>query len=170
VSIHSALDALTRSLAGDDGAGESRVYLHPGQLHASAAPVSITTILGSCVGVCLHDPQRRAGGVNHFLLPHWPGGGERSPRYGDVALPALLQMVLELGGRRERLLARVYGGACVLDAFRDDADHLGARNAAVAREFLASERITVVDEDTGGRHGRKLLFHAALGSTLLSRI
>ena len=175
MSRHSALDALTRSLAGDGPAGdarvaESRVYLHPGQLHASAAPVAITTILGSCVGVCLHDPQRRVGGVNHYLLPHWPGEGEHSPRYGDVALPTLLQKVLELGGKRDRLLARIYGGACVLDAFREDAEHLGARNAAVAREFLAGERITVIDEDTGGRRGRKLLFHAAFGSTLISRI
>ena len=32
-----------------------RVYLLPGQLHASAGPCRITTILGSCVSICLFD-------------------------------------------------------------------------------------------------------------------
>jgi chemotaxis protein CheD len=173
MSVHSALDQLTRSLAGNgapEAPHDSRVYLHPGHLYATGAPVAISTILGSCVGVCLYDPHRRVGGVNHFLLPRWPGEGDRTTRFGDVAMPGLLQKLLELGARRERLLARIYGGACVLDAFREDGEHLGARNADCARAFLQAERITVIDEDTGGRRGRKLLFHAAFGSTLLSLI
>src|SRR5260370_4073044 len=35
-----------------------RAYLLPGQLHASAEPCQISTILGSCVSICLFDPTR----------------------------------------------------------------------------------------------------------------
>lgn len=168
-----ALEALTRSLAGDPqprGADAGRRYLHPGQLVAAADPLTVTTILGSCVGVCLYDPVRRVGGVNHFLLPEWPGDGERSTRFGDVAMAELLSRVLALGARRADLLARVYGGACVVDAFRGDAYHLGERNAALALVFLRREDIPVLDADTGGRRGRKLVFHTTIGSSLITRI
>src|SRR5579864_7429161 len=46
-----------------------RVYLQPGALHASAEATQVTTILGSCVAVCLWDSKLHTGGMNHFLLP-----------------------------------------------------------------------------------------------------
>ncbi len=65
--------------------GELRIYLHPGQFAVSAHDCTMSTILGSCVGVCLHDPEARVGGLNHYLLP--TQGGGTSARYGDVAIP-----------------------------------------------------------------------------------
>jgi chemotaxis protein CheD len=84
-----------------------RVYLAPGQLFASADHVQVTTILGSCVAVCLFDSEAELGGVNHFLLPL---GTPPSPRFADHATTLLLQRVLALGARnvevaRERLSA-----------------------------------------------------------------
>jgi chemotaxis protein CheD len=75
----------------------------------------------------------------------------------------LITRVLELGGRRSRLLAKVFGGACVLEAFRADGESLGARNVEVARERLRERGIPVVGEDVGGDHGRKVVFHVRTG-------
>ena len=82
-----------------DGTGPSarRVYLAPGRLYASAEADQVTTILGSCVAVCLWDPQVRVGGVNHFLLPE---GVPPSPRFGQSAVPLLIESVLDLGACR----------------------------------------------------------------------
>lgn len=143
------------------------VYLAPGRLFASAEEVRVTTILGSCVSVCLWDAQARAGGINHFLLPD---GVPASPRFGSSATNLLVASVLEKGARREALQARVVGGACVIDAMRSSSQNLGARNVQVARERLAAERIPIVTEDVGGDVGRKLVFDVQSGWILIQPI
>ena len=143
-----------------------RVYLAPGQLFASADAVQATTILGSCVAVCLWDLEAGVGGLNHFLLPD---GAPPSPRFAAHAVPLLLQKVIELGASRSRLRAKIFGGACVLEAFRA-ANGLGARNVQVARELLAKEQIRVVAEDVGGDLGRKLVFEIQTGSAWVRAI
>lgn len=140
-----------------------RVYLQPGQFFASAEASLVTTILGSCVAVCLWDETTRIGGLNHFLLPHWSGGGNASPRFANVATQKLLDAVLGLGARRQALQAKVFGGASVVEAFRASGHPLGSKNVTVARELLEQARIPVVASDVGGRHGRKLLLETASG-------
>ena len=143
-----------------------RVYLAPGQLCASRDRVQVTTILGSCVAVCLYDNEAAVGGVNHFLLPH---GAPPSPRFADHAITLLLKQVLALGAERLRLRAKLFGGACVLEALRASSA-LGARNVAAAHERLAAEGIPVVAEDTGGDLGRKLIFEVQTGSAWVRAI
>jgi chemotaxis protein CheD len=77
--------------------------------------------------------------------------------------------VLGLGAARERLRAKLFGGACVLEALRASSA-LGARNVEVARERLAAEAIPVVAEDTGGDLGRKLIFDIQTGSAWIRAI
>lgn len=146
------------------------VYLHPGQLHAAAGPCTITTILGSCVSVCLFDRTRGVGGANHYLLPYHAGQDQSSPRFGNVALQSLLARVLALGAARRDLEAKLFGGACVLEAFRTGDNHLGAKNVEAARALLRAESIPVRAEDVGGSRGRKLVFHADDGSALVKLI
>lgn len=143
---------------------EKRVYLHAGQLFASAESTAVTTILGSCVAVCLWDPRRQVGGINHFLLPHWVGNGLASPRFGNVAVGSLIELLLDLGSRRQDLRAKLFGGASVLSASGRDGAHLGKKNVEIARKLLGQEGIPVVAEDVEGRRGRKLIFHTEHGT------
>lgn len=133
------------------------VFLHPGHVFVSDAPARVTTILGSCVSVCLYDARRRVGGLNHFLLPHRVGE-QSSPRFGSAAVGQLLQSVLALGGRRSDLRARVYGGANVIGPREGRTLPIGTQNAHVALELLEREKVRVVDEHLGGSRGRKLVF------------
>ena len=134
------------------------IYVHPGHVHVGRGDKPVTTILGSCVAVCLHDPVARIGGLNHFLLPHSTHEGETSPRYARGALECLVDRMLMEGARASRLQACVVGGARVLAAFPDDENHLGLRNAAAANALLAARRIPVMSSDVGGDRGRKLVF------------
>ena len=156
--------------AAAQAAPAATLYLHPGALAASARPLAVSTILGSCVGVCLFDAQRGVGGMNHFLLPESAGNARPTARFGDVAMEQLLAEVLQAGARRAGLAARVYGGACVLAAFRGPGDHLGDRNVSAALRFLEDERIPVLQQDTGGRHGRRIVFHTWDGAVEARRI
>ncbi len=150
--------------------GRSRIYLHPGQLFASAERSAVSTILGSCVAVCLWDPISKIGGINHYLLPLWTGQGTSSPRFGDVAVRDLLNKLLKLGSQKPRLQAKLFGGACVVEAFREGENHLGAKNVQAAEELLEKEGIPLVAHDVGGCRGRKLIFHTDNGTAWVKQL
>jgi len=147
-----------------------RVYLQPGQLYASGQPSAVTTVLGSCVAICLWDPVECVGGMNHYLLPFFAGAGQGSPRFGNVAVAQLVDRLVALGAVRGRLQAKVFGGACVLEAFQARQGHLGEKNAGVAFKLLEELAIPVVSRDVGGRSGRKLIFHTDLGNAWVAKL
>jgi len=74
-------------------------FLQPGHLVIATEPMQVTTILGSCVAVCLFDTTKRIGGINHFMLPFASGRSASSPRFGDVAMNELLNGLRNAGGR-----------------------------------------------------------------------
>ncbi|MFO0582416.1 MAG: chemotaxis protein CheD [Anaeromyxobacter sp.] len=150
-----------------DPEGRARVYLHAGQLSAPAWPAQITTVLGSCVAVCLFDAEVRVGGMNHYLLAQ-PVNGEHSARFGAVAVPALIDAVVKGGGRPGSLKAKVFGGAAVTSA--SGRRSLGAENAALALHLLTAAGIPVLQTDLGGQRGRKLIFHTDDGSAWVRQL
>ena len=147
--------------ASPDHGERASVYLHGGQVAVAAEPTAITTVLGSCVAVCLYDPVARLGGMNHFLLPHHVER-ERSARFGTVAVPQLVEALVAAGARRPALKAKVFGGSSVLTAFRQR--NLGDENAALALRLLGEAGVEVVERDLGGPRGRKLIFHTDDGT------
>lgn len=147
-----------------------QVYLHPGQLFAAAHRCAITTVLGSCVSVCLYDAETGVGGANHYLLPHAGGTTHEPLRCGPSAIRALIDCVVSLGARRSRLLAKVFGGAHVLKAISGQRWHLGAANVEVARSILGAERISVHAMHVGGLRGRKLQFITGDGAAWVKEL
>lgn len=135
-----------------------RVYLLPGQFHASAEPCQISTILGSCVSVCLFDPTRLAGGMNHFLLPSSRKGEPESLRYADTATIALLEKLLALGCKLETLTAKIFGGSALFRGKDRYSESLGAKNVAAAMQLMQNAGISIAAQETGGDHGRKVVF------------
>ena len=139
-----------------------QAYLHAGHMVVSREPCRVTTVLGSCVAVALWDPSSGIGGVNHFLLPQ----GSDSARFGNVAVRTLIREVVAAGGRRRLLQAKLFGGACVLRAFKGvgSGTHLGQKNVEVARQILIEEGIPVIAEDVEGDRRRKLIFQTHDGA------
>ena len=151
-----------------DAGDRLQVYLHAGQLHAASAPTAISTVLGSCVAVCLHDPIARVGGMNHFLLPLHVER-EQSPRFGTVAVPQLIEAVIRAGASRGALVAKVFGGASVIGAMTKGR-RLGEENALLAVRLLEEARIPVLDQDVGGTRGRKLVFFCDEGTAWVRQL
>lgn len=150
--------------------GAIEVYLHPGDVYASARPAVVTTILGSCVSVCLSERGTGIGGVNHFLLAQQRAGESPSPRYGSAAIEILVNRVVALGASRQKLSAMIFGGANVLHAFQEGVRHIGLANVEIARLLLAQQRIPICAEDVGGTRGRRLVFCAQDGNVSVRRL
>lgn len=151
--------------------GANSHFLHAGQVHISQGAESIVMILGSCAAVCIWDSLHEIGGATHFLLPVWDGRGVASPRYGNVAISALLQKLTEAGARKEQLRAKVFGGGCLFDSMRGPIrEHLGKRNVQMALEILAKEHIPVISVEAGIDKGQRVVFHANTGASSVTTL
>jgi len=158
-------DALSRAAANVPLLGERRqVYLLPGQLHGSAEPCQIKTILGSCVAICLWDKRRSAGGMNHFLLPSSREGQPASLRFADEATRVLIEQLRALGCRPPNLRAKIFGGAALFQLRDRYPTSLGAKNVAVALGLMKTAGIPVAAQETGGAMGRKVIFNTDDGA------
>jgi len=145
------------------------VYLPPGLLYAAATPVAVTTVLGSCVAVCLFDAAAGAGGINHYLLPFWDGEGLASPKYANIALPKLIEKLFALGCRRQNLKAKIFGGGAVFQRV-GGLFGVGERNILFAEQYLADAGIQIVARDVGEGFTRKLIFHLHTGEAFVRKL
>jgi len=144
-------------------------FLHPGVLFAQKEQHIVTTVLGSCVSVCLWDPVLMIGGINHYMLALWNGEGLPSPKYGNIAIVKLIEKMMDLGSRRENLKAKVFGGGQVLQN-ASALLNISDRNITLAEEMLKEERIPILGSDVGGNLGRKVIFDTASGKVLVKKI
>jgi len=149
--------------------GENAHYLVAGSLFAHEERHMVTTVLGSCVSVCLWDCVRNRGGINHYMLPLWNGEGLASPKYGNIAIAKLIEKLLEFGSDRRNLRAKVFGGGIVLNV-TNPFMNIGERNILLAEDTLRIENIPVLSADTGGKVGRKLIFNTETGVVLVKRL
>ena len=138
-----------------------------GDVALSCEPRILITVLGSCVAVCMWDKLRGAGGMNHFVLPS-DRFGEKSTRYGDVAIDAMLAGLLQLGCRTGDLQAKVFGGAAVLPFAGGQT--VGANNVQLAVERLHRHRIRIIAQRTGGILGQQIRFHTWTGDVFVRYI
>jgi len=143
-------------------------YLFPGSSFASKESVHVTTVLGSCISVCLWDRVLEAGGINHYLLPMWNGEGLPTPRYGNVAIENLIEKMFQMGSVRRNLVAKVFGGASMWQS-NSGLIAVGERNISLAHSLLKEHQIPIVSTDVGGDRGRKIIFSTKTGNVMLRR-
>jgi chemotaxis protein CheD len=143
----------------------STYYLFPSTLFATIEPYQISTILGSCVSVCLWDSDLKYGGINHFMLPLWNGKGLASPKYGNIAIKKLYEKMLELGCNKKNLSAKIFGGGDILQPAAYQFN-IGGRNIEIAKEYMKELNIPVAAISVGGANGRRIVFDTQKGTVM----
>lgn len=141
----------------------ARIHITQGE-HAvgDQADQVISTILGSCVSCCLWDPVAKVGGMNHMLLT------VSSAQHGDCnlaginAMELLINDILKLGGQRQRLRAKAFGGARMVEGLSD----IGKSNSSFTLDFLKKEGIVCEGHSFGGEAARQVKFWPATGRAL----
>jgi chemotaxis protein CheD len=138
-----------------DNSPAVKYLLEPGYIYLPAKPATISAVLGSAVSVCLYDRKRSVGGMNHYPFPFTAESARATACYGNVAIIALMRMMLDDGSRRKHLEAQIIGGAHNPNVSEKD---IGRENVRIARKILLREKVALVSEDTGGVKGRKIVF------------
>lgn len=152
--------------------GRMAVKLLPSEHYITTTDTVLVTVLGSCVAACLHDPQAGVAGMNHFMLPEDGDAGGRdhaaAMKYGAYAMDVLVRELIQAGARRERLQAKVFGGAAVLANMTTL--NVGDRNADFVLRYLKTERIGVYAEDLRGQHARRVCFMPDTGKVVVRKL
>lgn len=145
--------------------------LQPGEVYVSVEGELITTVLGSCISVCMFDAKNGIAGMNHFMLPR--GDKEidlngNSTRYGNWAMEFLINEMTKLGGAKNAFEVKVFGGGQVLSEmeFMD----IGQRNIDFVLSYLVQEGIQIKSHDVGGIYPRKLIFFGDSGRVRVKKL
>ena len=147
----------------------------PGECYVSARGEMIATVLGSCVSACIRDKVLGIGGMNHFMLPLRGGRGAARDHlvtpdlcYGNWAMEYLINSILRIGGKRERLEVKVFGGGSVLSGLLKM--DVGRRNVDFVLDYLHQENLRIDAQDLGGDYPRKIFYFPDTGAVKMRRL
>ena len=156
-----------------------RIIIRPGEFRISREPLMLSTLLGSCVAVCMYDPVAGVMGMNHFLIATRQAVQQGSVltsdagRYGIHAMELLINGLLKLGASRSRLRAKAFGGGNVLVSCTTQEKgfvSVNIANARFVREFLEEDGIPLEAADLGGNFGRQIHFDGTDYSVYVRKI
>lgn len=145
---------------------ENKIHIVQGEQYVDDNPNTVlTTILGSCIAACIWDNTLGLGGMNHFLLPGTDAGSKQrmlegdAMRFGVHAMELLVNGLLRRGAQRNRLQAKLFGGARMIKGLTD----IGELNATFAEKFLRAEGIAIAGGSLRGEQGRRIQFWPVTG-------
>ncbi|NMB25967.1 MAG: chemotaxis protein CheD [Firmicutes bacterium] len=139
---------------------------------AKGEEILITVGLGSCVGVAIYDRERSVGGLAHVFLSDSKNAADiKQPgKFADTAIPALVDEVVRIGGRRSALEAKIAGGANLFPKLANSSLNVGKQNVAAVKEHLQRNRIPLRGEAVEGNRGRKMTLYTKNGVVLVQSI
>ena len=124
----------------------------------------ITYALGSCIGLCFHDPKLRLGALLHIMLPLNMEAGRTHPmKYADTGIKETLKQMEAKGASRSRITVKIAGGAKMFEVSGAGLGNIGQRNIESVHTILKRENIHLVAENVGGTVARTLLFDVGSG-------
>jgi len=134
----------------------------PGEIYVTKNHELISTLLGSCIAVCMRDKINNVGGMNHFKLPtaHDNSKSTNDANYGLYAMELLINEIMKNGGQRANLECHVFGGGRVVSSIQSD---IGNKNIMFIKQFLKEEHIRIIQQKTGGTCALQVYYHPITG-------
>lgn len=126
----------------------------------------ITYALGSCVGICLFDKNKKIAGLSHIMLPDSTAiadGAKNRPKFADTAIVDMLNAMKAQGAMQSSITAKIAGGAVMFKSASQQFN-IGARNVEAVKKALSQLGIPIIASDTGLDYGRTVTFYSDNGS------
>ncbi len=131
---------------------------------AQGSGILITYALGSCIGLCFHDPRLRLGALLHIMLPLNMETGRKNPlKYADTGIRETIRQMEMKGSSRARMTVKIAGGAKMFEVKGGNLGNIGQRNIESVHTVLKQEGIRLLAEDVGGSVARTLMFDPITG-------
>lgn len=156
-----------------DSAQILEIYLHPGEFYFGDPDTRIRTLLGSCVAITAWHPQRRIGGMCHYLLPTRGNACADAPegRYADEAIELFRREIEAARTRCCEYEIKLFGGGDQFPAIeRSIAKTVAERNLEAGRMLVARHGFKITREDLGGTGHRNLIFDVGSGDVWVRKV
>lgn len=157
----------------DKALGQVTAKILPGEYYVTRNEEVITTVLGSCISVCIYEQKTGLGGMNHFMLPQSSGNMNDvedlmsdSFRYGDVAMEIMINDLLRNGADKEQIVFKAFGGGQIIKQMTS----VGERNIKFLHKFMVMEGYKLAAADLGGPHPRKVNFFPKTGKVMVKKL
>ncbi len=151
-----------------DRIGDQRIRVGVADMAVTNGGVPLVTSgLGSCVAVAVHDGDGH-GGLLHAMLPAAPNDAVSKAKYVDSGIEAMRAELLDLGANPEKLTAKIAGGSSMLDL--GNGEPVGDKNVAATKRALEERGIGLVADDTGGSSGRSVSFYPSTGIMQIEQV
>lgn len=142
-------------------ANAAEVVLAPGQVSFATCPTRLRTLLGSCVAFTFWHPQRRIGGMCHFMLPARNRTGQPlDGKYADEALELLLRHARANGTRPQDYQVKVFGGGEMFpeQPRQQPAHNVANLNIRAALALAERHHLHLTAQDMGSTGYRTIMF------------
>jgi chemotaxis protein CheD len=144
------------------------VKVLPGEFYISKEDIVLSTVLGSCISVCIYDPLLDFGGMNHFMLPASSEQDdiERPLRYGLFAMEQLINGMMKNGCTRENMQIKVTGGGALISGLIS----IGTQNINFIKKYIVEENLQLISIDLGGDQARRVAYFPKTGRMLVKKL
>lgn len=151
------------------------LFVHPGEHEFADENFCVRTTLGSCVAVVLWHPQRKLGGMCHYMLPERGVRGRAADqplngKYAEEALQLLFNEAKSAGTDPAEYEVKLFGGGNMFPGGFSTTSGVAARNVAAARRLAEVYRLRVKAESVGGVGYRNVVFDIARGDVWVRHV
>ena len=142
------------------------ITLGPGEFFFGSDEHRICTILGSCIAISIWHPQRRIGGMCHYMLPT-ANSSKRLAQgyYADGAMQLFLKAIYQHCSFPEEYEVKIFGGSNMFESMmeRPGTINVSKNNIEIGINLLQQYGFRVKASDVGGFGHRKLYFELWTG-------
>jgi chemotaxis protein CheD len=154
------------------------VFLRAGEMHITARPELVVTLLGSCLSVTMFNRRTKLGGICHSILPQCDRRTQCVEdchvafKYVDCSIRTMLHLFERHRVKRNEIEVKCFGGANMFSrhAQASGSIFIGQQNIQTAKQITRSEGLNILAMDVGGLQGRKLFFYSDTGEVYLKRL
>ncbi len=142
---------------------ETQILVGLSDIQVATGPAAFEcTSLGSCLAICLLDPQAKVSALAHVMLPHSfeSSDPEKPGKFADTAIPTAISMMEGQGASRSRIRVGFVGGAQNLGSTEQG---LGSRICAETMAQIENLGLDLVNSDSGGMSARSVVFTSENG-------
>ena len=154
------------------------VFLRAGEMHFTARPELVVTLLGSCLSVTMFNRRTKLGGVCHSIMPRCERRTQcvedcrEAFRYVDCSIRMMVRSFERHRVKRNEIEVKCFGGANMFSRYAQVSGSIfiGKQNIQTAKQIIRSEGLSILAMDVGGLQGRKIFFYTDNGEVYLKRL
>lgn len=158
---------------GDNKLNVLDIIIQPGGFFFGGGYKRIHTLLGSCVAITLWHPQKRIGGMCHYLLPT-RGSNQKAPKgqYADESFEMFLNELRLANTLPKEYEVKLFGGSNMfgVNNYINTPNTISQQNIEIGKKLLRKHAFSqLTSVDVAGDYHRKIYLELWNGDVWVRR-